>query len=492
MDYLAFLEKDAQFKLQIFSKLEENGDHSLSTKAVLDELSLSRYKLKKLIESLAADLKSLDEIACELEINEEELVCPNANIRVYQTLQLKYLKQSPLFQIYQYEYVDHNNESRSQFLQDHFLSRSKFYVLRGEVEDILNHEERVSGNTPSSSMSPEVIKRVKLTNIYYHFFKGIEDPFPELSAETARFCNFLTMTLELSLTPSERLKLRIFYQIQFKRLQGRNFMNIRKLAKLKHDVRIPFLKNYYQKYVKHSAESDIESEIAYLYLFLISQNIVTELPITISGTLMKQYQNSRERFAKILHETPVLKQDEFKPVKQEEIAEKLADYSNWLLVFDFNEFGQLTRANDHHLLRNFPGLTILAKSLVKAAIKAFNLKLTEAFKRELTKGYLRVLIDNIPISLVKDTVTICVDFVQNEIPMDYFSELININLGGGINFADHLSSEVDIYVSDIFVSSIRDIPQVTWPDPLRLSSWESLRQKIIQVKQAKVAQFYTE
>lgn len=50
------------------------------------------------------------------------------------------------------------------------------------------------------------------------------------------------------------------------------------------------------------------------------------------------------------------------------------------------------------------------------------------------KGYERILIDNVPSQLVRDRVTVCVDFIRT-VPMTYFENMLMPNLGGRTVFA---------------------------------------------------------
>ncbi|MTV81747.1 hypothetical protein [Secundilactobacillus folii] len=486
MEYFTFLEKDDRVKMQILLKLDHSRARRVSIKRLLDDLGLTRYRLNKLLNSLIEDLNQFKETSCRLVFEDNELVGDNLSFSLLQAIQLKYLKRSLRFQIFQYEYVDRQGETRQQFLKEHYLSQSRYYAIRAEMDPILNDNQQPT-KSPVLNVHPELRKRVQLTNIYAHFFNGIENPFPDINTETAKFCNFITMTFKLSLTPGQQLKLRMFFQIQYKRLQGRHFVNIRHLAKLQPDSRLPFLKNYYLKNVPHAESADIDSEVGFLLLFMASEEIVQHAPVKVANTFEKQFVNATQQFERVLANTPVLSQDQFSEQLRHQIALHLAKMSNSFLVFDFNQMYKVKSRDGQHLTRNFPGLTLLAKDLVRTATAIFKLNLANGCQTDLTNFYLRVLIDSIPSRLMQDKVTICVDFVQNEIPKDYFSQMIRVNLGGGIVFADHLSSNVDIYLSDIFVAGIRDIPQVTWSDPLQMSNWDNLRKKIVQVKLEKVA-----
>lgn len=489
MDYFAFLEKDERTKLDILAMLAETDQQVISTKQVIDQLSITRYKFNQLVDGLIKDLKQIKQCQYKLIVKEGTLVCEHIDYSIYQQMQLCYLKESPRFQVFEYQYVNQHHESRQKFLMEHYLSQSKFYALRNQVEIILENKALMQARPDGGNLHPELVERAKITNVYYHFFNGIDDPFPELEEQTSRFCNFLCMTFGISLTPSERLKLRMFFQVQVKRLAGKHFMNIRNIATLTHDVRLPFLKNYYLKNVRHSDEADIDSEMSYLFLFLRSQQIMASVPIKLCKQIQQQFNRGSQQLERVLAETAVVDQKNFTVAVQHQTAEQLSELTIWLMVFDYFELTEINSTDQPHMAMSFPALTALGKRLVDTVVKTFNLQLSTEMRSRLLKCFVKILINNIPSNLVKDSVTICVDFVQSIVPMDYLADLLTANLGGGIVLTDQLSSDVDIFLSDIYVSSIHDIPQVTWLDPLKTSNWEKLRRTIADVKQAKLERF---
>lgn len=489
MDYLAFLEKDERTKLEILGMLAETEQHVIQVKQVLDQLSITRYKFNQLADGLINDLQQIKQCQYKLTVKDCTIVCEHIDYSIYQQMQLYYLRESPRFQVFEYEYINPHHQSRQKFLMDHYMSQSKFYKLRNQVENILENKALMQARSEDSSLHLEMSERAKITNVYYHFFNGIDDPFPELREPTSRFCNFLCMTFGISLTPSERLKLRMFFQVQVKRLSGQHFMNIRSIATLTHDVRLPFLKNYYLKNVRHSDEADIDSEMCYLFLFLKSQQIMTEVPVKFCKQIQQQFNRGSHQFERVLAKTAVVEQKDFTVSVQHQTADQLAELTIWLMLFDYFEFTEINSTDQSHMTMNFPALTALGKKLVDTAIETFNLQLSNETRSRLLKCFVKILIDDIPSNLVKDSVTICVDFVQSIVPMDYFAKLLTANLGAGIVLTNQLSSDVDIFLSDIYVSSIHDIPQVTWLDPLKTSNWEKLRQTIAEVKQEKLERF---
>lgn len=489
MDYFAFLEKNERTKLGILGLLAETEQHDVEVKQIINQLSITRYKFNQLIVELGQDLEGIKQSNFQFIVQDNFITCDEVNYSICQQLQLVYLKQSPRFQVFEFEYVNRRNQSRQKFLLDHFMSQSKYYALRSQVENVLDNKAVTQARPVGGSLHPELVERGKITNIYYHFFNGIEDPFPELESQTSRFCNFLSMTFGISLTPSERLKLKMFFQIQVKRLAGHHFLNIRHMATLERDTRLPFLKNYYLENVPYSDESDIDSEICYLFLFLRSQRIMASVPVKFCQQLQQQYNSGSKHFERVLAETPVINQKQFKGADQQQIAQHIAQLTVWLMMFDYFDFTEVIASDQSRMATDFPALTILGNQLVDETIKVFDLQLCDECRAKLLKSYVKILIADVPSSLARDNVTICVDFVQSIVPMDYFAKLLVANLGAGIVLTNQLSSDVDVFLSDIYVASIHDIPQVTLLDPLKTSSWEKLRQTVADVKQTKLESF---
>lgn len=486
MDYSGFFEADVQLKLRMVQLMIQVEYPRIRITQATDKLGLSRYKLNKLLTELSADLISIGKLERPIEVSAKEIENPQFDISTFQILQLWYLKQSLKYQIFEYEYLNSHQSTRKHFWKTHYSSQARYYVLRTEIDELLAEDVGTLNRSNSIQLQPELVMRISLTNIYYHFFGGVAEPFPELNQVTSRFLSFLMMTLGLSLTPSEQLKLRIFFQIQIKRIQDRQKLNLRQLIKLENSDEIQLVKNYYAKHVSLIEEADLDSEVGYLFLFLRSQDLMTSMPIKITPVILQQFDRASSAFKSILVKTPLLRESELSAHELERLANKLSEVSHWLLFVDFDSAQSLDHLDVSKLTANFPGQVQLAEQLTTKAIDIFNLKPNSVIQDELKRSYLQVLIDEVHASVLQYSVTICIDFVQSKVPLTYFSNLIAFYLGGGIKFTSQLSQNVDVYLSDTFVASIHGIPQIIWPEPLEVSNWEKLREVIAMVKQQKV------
>ncbi|KRM76329.1 hypothetical protein [Secundilactobacillus collinoides] len=486
MDYLAFLEKDDQLKLKLVWLLETSHENRISLKDVFSRLSVTRYKLNKVIASLQLDLQTGEGLGqSSITIKDGVLFGEQITFSVFRTLQLSLLRQSLRFQIFEYEYMAKSTQSRQRFLEDHFISQAKYYLLRGEIDELLSSAAPFGGSG-SVSVHPELSMRVKITNVYYYFFSGIEDPFPELKEVTSKFTSFCAMTLGLSMTPSEKSKLAIFFQVQCKRINEQRFINLRQFLHVDHTDNMPFIKNFYLKNVELAGEDDVTSEVGCLYLFLSSQNLIDNCPVTLAKPFKMQLIVIKNRFQQLLTTSVLLDHTQLEEKRLARIAEQMSLNSYWMMLFDLHTTPEYYQHSDDRVNDDFPGLAMLAYQMTQEATDILELKVNHEVRTKLVYNYLMALIGVVPHEAVMDTVTVCVDFGQSKVPSNYMRKLLAFYLGGSVKFVNYLSTDTDVYLSDTFVSGIHDIPQVTWPDPLRATNWENLHQIIVDVKKKKI------
>ncbi|WP_054700393.1 hypothetical protein [Secundilactobacillus odoratitofui] len=105
-----------------------------------------------------------------IEVSAKEIENPQFDISTFQILQLWYLKQSLKYQIFEYEYLNSHQSTRKHFWKTHYSSQARYYVLRTEIDELLAEDVRTLNRSNSIQLQPELVMRISLTNIYYHFF----------------------------------------------------------------------------------------------------------------------------------------------------------------------------------------------------------------------------------------------------------------------------------------------------------------------------------
>ncbi|KRM76327.1 hypothetical protein FC82_GL001687 [Secundilactobacillus collinoides DSM 20515 = JCM 1123] len=486
MDYLAFLEKDDQLKLKLIWLLETAHEHQIPLKTALSQLSVTRYKLNKIIARLEIDFQTQPEVdQSTIILKDGVLYGEHLDFSVYRVLQLAFLKRSIRFQIFEYEYMAKSNQSRQKFFEEHYISQAKYYLLRNEIDDLLANAVPLD-HSNTINVHPELVMRSKLTNIYYYFYSGMELPFPELKKVTSKFIGFCAMTLGISMTPTQKAKLSIFFQVQVKRINSRNFINLRQLMHVQRTDQTAFIKNFYLNNVELAKEDDVTSEAGYLSAFLLSEHVADVCPTVLNKSLTMELGVIKDRFEKLLRSSALIDQSLVKDDKLSDIATHLSLESYWMLLFDLYTTPDYYEQSETRYSEDFPGFAMLASQMTREIRRILDLTVNYDIHTKLNHDYLMALIGLVPHDIVRDTVTVCVDFGQCRIPQQYIDMLLASYPGGNVKFVDYFSNDTDIYLSDTFVADIRDVPQVVWPDPMQLENFESLHRIVTEIKKNKI------
>ncbi|WP_010621189.1 hypothetical protein [Paucilactobacillus suebicus] len=367
-----------------------------------------------------------------------------------------------LFDVFNFEYIDDQKETRQMFTSDHFISQAKYYNLRSKIDNEFNQTNMFT-RSAILNVHQEFTRRMQITKIYYHYFHGIEDPFPELSEITTKFVNTLVMTYKLSLTPSEKAELRLFFQIQAQRIQHRNFVNIRDIVKPVKNDNVDIIQRFYSNHVAYFDKSDVCSEMAYLMSFLVSQDYISNDKVEFSTGINGSFNTALLQFEKILLNTKMLKHDLVSDDDLRKAAEKLSTLNHKLLIFDFQIGFMDATSYESQVARDFPGLQSIAFELTDSLIQVFKLDATDQERARIANNYLLELVSELPDGSVEDRVSLCVDFSGNRSTRDYIVHALNHYFDKNVDISTKLNKKSDIYLSDVCNESIRGIPQITLP-----------------------------
>lgn len=486
MDYLAFLEKDDQLKLKLVWLLETAHENQVPLKTALAQLSVTRYKLNKIIVRLEIDFQTQTQIdESRITLKDGVLYGNQLDFSVYRVLQLAFLKRSIRFQIFEYEYMAKSNQSRQKFFEEHYISQAKYYLLRNEIENLLADAVPLD-HSDTINVHPELVMRSKLTNIYYYFYSGMELPFPELKKVTSKFINFCAMSLGISMTPTQKAKMAIFFQVQVKRINSRNFINLRQLMHVQRTDETAFIKNFYLNNVELAKEDDVTSETGYLSAFLLSEHLADVCPAVLNKSLTMELEVIKDRFQRLLRNSALIDQSQLSDDQLSEITTHLSLESYWMLLFDLYTTPDYYEQTESQYSDDFPGFAMLASQMTREIRRTLDLTVNFDVHTKLNHDFLMALIGIVPHDVVRDTVTVCVDFGQCRIPQQYIDMLLAAYPGGNVKFVDTFSNDTDIYLSDTYVADIRDVPQVVWPDPMQLENFENLHQIVNEIKKSKI------
>lgn len=485
MDYLAFLDKNDQLKLKLLASLVAAPDHRIMVKRVLNQLNTTKYKLDKIVAEIAQNLADTHVTDCQVFIDSGFVNSRGLLFPVCHRIQLFLLKKSIRFKIFQYDYFEKNRLSRKTFLAQHFISQARYYELRNEINALVADEAQLK-RVAQLHVHPETVIRANLANIYYHFFSGIEEPFPEISELTSRWLTQLVMTIGLSLSPHERGKLKIYCQVQFKRIASGCALNLRQLFKLQTNDTTALLVQFFHQHVKGIVHTDAASETVCLYLFMLSQSMLSQAPITLEPQLERLLAANEHQVKAYLNDVALIDQ-QLLPVHQlGRIASQISALNSWLMIFDMTMISTNLKEEIAGLSTSFPGLAKLAKDIAIISIRTMRLESTTELQEKLTYNYLLQLIERFPHEAMADTIKICVDFGRNRVPVSYMHDQLRAHIRGGVIISSKLSVDADIYLSDAVISGLPGIVQVTWPNPLHAPNWNQLLTAVENVKSKKI------
>lgn len=487
MSYWSLLEQDDQATLALVWLLESAPGNAMLVTDVMTQLSLSRYKLNKSVEESQKIFNEMPElIDWQIELKHGLVGLQNATFAGFRILQLHLLKRNMTYKILFFEYFVRRHGDRRHFFDNAHISQARYYALRSQIQTEF-HTQDAFQNLVGVSVHPEFAKRADLTSFCYYYFSGIESPFPELEEVSSHFLNFLAMTLKLSLTPSQRLKLKLFFQVQVQRIHGFHDLNTRSSVQLENNQTTGFIVNFYNHYVPNIENTDVSSEVTYLYLFLLSQKMIDDVPLKLEAKLTKRLNLAVQESQKYLNQTPIINHQRLSMADADHVIDQLLTIGNWLAFFNMTTTPEQYELNIDRLAQSFPGIVNLARELCEIAQRTSQLKLPADSVPKIVYNFVVLLIDLLPTDVIEDQVTVCIDFGQSNVPVNYIEDLLQLHILGGVHVTHSLTAATDIYLSDTVVNDLNQAIQITWPNPLQTNDWSALNDVVNQLKQQKIA-----
>lgn len=129
MNYYVFLNKNDQETLQVAWRLTTSTSNELYINEIVGWLKLSHYKLNRLISDLQSGLAQITHDPKAVQVSNGKLMGRNLNCEYFRQFQLMLLHQSLPFQIFEFDYVNRQRQSRQTFLEQHFISKSTYYKI---------------------------------------------------------------------------------------------------------------------------------------------------------------------------------------------------------------------------------------------------------------------------------------------------------------------------------------------------------------------------
>lgn len=217
---LDLLNDSARYQLDILRIFNTRKGQCISVELLVELIGVSKFKVNKYITELEQALEKVTS-ARIIRLPKGEIELHSLTNEVIRKIQLYYLKQSDLF-LFFHEMIQFES-TPEKFSQKYFLSRSKAYMIKNKLEDILS-EADIHINE-GKLVGDEMKIRREIFDIYYYFFNGLESPFDiTFRKKIHEIMEVIIYTLNLETIMTRLAKLELFLSIVILRILKKNYV----------------------------------------------------------------------------------------------------------------------------------------------------------------------------------------------------------------------------------------------------------------------------
>lgn len=260
-----FLEINDRNKLYLIHFIEADMNHYFPIESLMENLSLSRFKVENLIEELNIELALLN--LTKLEISNTHFVTTtNINEETIIQLRRSYVRKSYYFHLF--EELLYRKTSLAKFAELFFISDSKAYDIKKKLVSILKplgisiKNGQIKGN--------EEKIRLLYFDVYYFYFNGCKDIF-KVRTDEIKTQKSIISAIKDDVALTQKAKLYIFIQIISLRMKNNNYVEI---ATSHFSTENASLKAY-QRYISLKDMEIEQQELLYFSRFLYAENFIT-------------------------------------------------------------------------------------------------------------------------------------------------------------------------------------------------------------------------
>lgn len=287
MNLNQFFEKEDLLAYSLLQQLVARPSMAITVNEVLVNESISQYQLNKAISTLNNDLSNLQNgDPSMIELPEKNIIQGiNLTTTVIQELRLVYLKRSTLFLVFEYQFIYSNRISKTNFMQQHFISKTSFYNTQLQLRALLRKANcyQFTGLVDDQEYSI----RLHLFQIFYIAFSGIEHPFAKLEDATKKVVNQIEQQFECKTTPTQQAKLNIFLKIWLLRIKNDCHIKEPIIADLKFETPMLQKLDHIKQIIGAEFNLTIDQQEAnYLLSFLITQGYIDDAAQRISPVML--------------------------------------------------------------------------------------------------------------------------------------------------------------------------------------------------------------
>lgn len=475
-----FLDHSEQQKTYLLRFLEQHHAEYLPSQKIMDFLSISNFKLQKLIDEINEDFQEHRETA-KLQIkieNKHFIYCPDLTEKDISYLKLTYLEKSYLFLLLQELMIQPT--SIYTFADNFYISKTKAYNVQKELIQILaSFNLTIKGGI---LIGDEITIRNLLYNIYYNFYHGIKEPLSERMDDASKQF-FLNLTAELSsnLPVTQRLKLFFFLFVNFFRIKAKAplvefiFSKEPTVSETTHDETISKFFNLFDL-----AEEIRFHEMNYVKLFFYAEKMTDVLPPELSHVNLKNVtKNTKQlmnRFNSFFNDKYQVQLEDHYFVKTE--MEIYRINLKWEFfptpVNSFISENQLTYFSEvypeyYQFLTEYFEKHITSMDLINRIALMYD--------------YLFAFITFFPIGEISSKIYICIDFSRGVNYSEYIKNNVLRFKSMNIIVQHTLTEDTQLFISDFLMPNLQ-CETVVWKEPPSHADWQLLGDLLVKIRRS--------
>lgn len=477
-----FLDLNYRYQYYLLELVADNGDYYLTMAKAMKLLGLSKFKISQYVDNINVDLTTISPQS-HLTINGDGLFesqgIDEATVR---RIRLAYLKESTLFKLLEFSLMNPKQTETADFCDALFIGKTKFYELRREMAEVAEqfglafHKNQLVGT--------ESQIRQFIFEIYYSYFNGIEKPFDLLQATVDQIVAAISEQFKIQLLPTTITKLEIFIKVQYIRLRGKAGLTERSLSLDFKEAQPTLWQTTSAILTEHyqllNVPLDMEAEG--LLTFLFAEGYLTLTTDYLDQTLQDQVAVKTTQF--IAKVQQVLVKSPQQASLYDTALQALKGHLDQIHMRMLTFYVEPTTFIDENQLAYFAESNPLFHQIIQEFMDD---QTTMAWRKRasLYYDYMFACIEDIPLTILKDRVYICVDFSQGKLYNQYMRKMVNYFNNLNIELQSAVNQQTDLYLSDFYASDLT-CEQLIWKNPPTVHNWQQFGDIVVTIKKGKL------
>lgn len=480
MQYVNLLEKEDSYLFRILRWLELKKNTYIHINELCEVFSISKFKAKQFIYQLQELLEFEGYNTTIFFYDSGEIEVNNLETLLVKKVLLQLAERSLVFKLYRSIFEE--EKSLSEFREMEFISKTKSYELKKELEQLVQHESwKIEKNTITGD---ELQLRKAAYAVYYEIFGGIKYPFELIIQEKVmRIIDEICSLFSIHLTKTNEIKLFYFLSVMSTRLENNHFINESYHETFQVEVEL-ISDNPLEKFYGTKNHDLLTSEWKLLLLFMYTEEILINIEYPHFRFYFKEplmdviNKHTDEIFVAVRKDS--LLDEEYQELKEQFRKSILRTHLNLALFYYSLE--SFTLENSFFFFEEtYPLVTRIVPEIINTTFKD---RLDNRAKVRIYYDYLFAFLRIVPVNLVEETIYVCVDFSQGFSYTTFIIEQILQFKNLNIEIQDRVTAKTELFISDLAVSTI-GCKQIIWKKPPTSEDWKLFGDFIVEIKNRK-------